>query len=269
MTEQNKVHSDLIRILKSLPGSRGEKLILIHGCFHSREFRDKDYRAWAHSCRRAGFRGEIDGFYWESFDYAALLEDFAEGLAGVVRKGFKGAADLAVQALHGSRERWQDSKAQAISAGEELARHVSSTGSSEKVILMGHSLGARVIKTCLESLAKGGTEVKKVYLLGAAVPSGESWAGTSRAVLGEIINCYSTNDAVLQIPYHAAELLSGIADTDGGNRAVQKMPAGLLDSPAGLRGIAKAGKKVANVDVSNFVDRHNGFEKTLHRFVKF
>jgi len=57
---------------------------------------------------------KIEGFFWESFDYPALIEDFAKGLADVVRKGINRAADLAVRALNGSRARWRDSKAQAI-----------------------------------------------------------------------------------------------------------------------------------------------------------
>ena len=169
ITEQSKMHYDLTRILKSLPGSRGEKLILIHGCFHSRVFRGKDYRVWARSCRRAGFRGEINGFSWESFDYGALLEDFAEGLADVVRKGLRSATDLAERAIKGSRERWRDSKEKAMAAGEELSVRITSLRDPGKVILMGHSLGCRAIKACLEVRSERGmpltVEIRQVEVI--------------------------------------------------------------------------------------------------------
>lgn len=269
MTNKNKIHYDLTRILKPLPASRGEKLILIHGSFHSQNFRGKDFRAWTRSCRRAGFRGEISGFSWESFDYGSLLEDFANGLADVARKGIRGTPDLAGRILQGSRKRWLDSKAKAVDAGEELAGRINSLGDPEKVILMGHSLGCRTIKTCLEKLAEQIIEIKEVHLLGAAVPASESWARASRAVRGEITNYYSKNDAILQIPYHAAELFSGLTVPGKKDRALPTAPRKLLNPPAGLKGIRWSGKKLKNIDVSSFVNRHAGFEENLNHFINF
>ncbi len=269
MPGDNKTYYELTRILQPLRGSRGNKLILIHGCFHTRGFREKDYRVWARSCRKAHFRGGISGFSWESFDYGALLVDFAEGLTNVVRKGLRGAADLAEQAIKGSVERWRDSKAKAVAAGEELAGRISSIRDPGKIILMGHSLGCRAIKTCLEKLEEEGIKVKEVHLLGAALPAGESWDKASRAVRGDITNYYSKNDAILQIPYHTAELIHDLTAAAKKDRALKTMPAGLLNSPAGLKGISRSGKKVKNIDVSDFVDRHTGFEENLPRFIKF
>jgi len=186
-----------------------------------------------------------------------------------VRNGFKGAPDLATRAIKGSRERWLESKAKAEAAGEELAGRFAHLPSPDKVILMGHSLGCRAIKTCLENLADDEIKVREVHLLGAAVPAGESWTRASRAVRGVITNYYSKNDNILNIPYHAAELLSGIRGPKNRDLDFPAIPAGFSVSPAGLKGISRSGKKIKNIDVSAFVNRHAGFEENLHRFIKF
>ncbi|MEA1926802.1 MAG: DUF726 domain-containing protein [Candidatus Auribacterota bacterium] len=157
----------------------------------------------------------------------------------------------------------------AIAAGEELAGRIASIRDPGKVILMGHSLGCRTIKTCLENLSDKRIKVKEVHLLGAALPAGESWARASRAVRGEITNYYSKNDTILQIPYHAAELLSGLAAPRKEDRALPAIPVGIPLSPAGLKGINWSGNKLKNINVSDSVDRHPGFEENLHHFIKF
>jgi len=47
------------------------------------------------------------------------------------------------------------------------------------------------------------------------------------------------------------------------------VPVGRPVSPTGLKGIARPGKKLKNIDASDFVNRHAGFEENIHHFIKF
>ena len=76
-----------------------------------------------------------------------------------------------------------------------------------RFVLMGHSLGCRVIYFALHTL---GTKldrcVQDVYLLGGAVGRSDTvgWQQAAEAVCGKIHNCYSSNDGVLKYMYKSA-----------------------------------------------------------------
>jgi hypothetical protein len=306
----------LVRLKRARPGAGRGRLILVHGCFHSRALRRKDYREWAESCREAGFSGEIDGYYWDSVNYYRLLERAAGALYEILqpgesgasrparlrpgetgkerpeqkrpsaagklisgtRKGLGAAKVLAVRAgpalagkiLDGTRENWEEAKALAETAGAELAGKIG--GCRRPVRLMGHSLGCRAVKACLENLEPGGLKGGSVYLLGAAVPVGESWERAAAAVEGKIFNYYSRSDPVLKYPYRTAELLKILSLLE---RRVPKNLLELLPRPgrrkiaAGRMGIEKDWGKIVNKDVSDSVSGHGDFERRLPRFLRF
>ena len=270
MTEQDIIPHGLLWIHKFSRGSRKKKLILIQGCFHSDNYPEIDYSAWTRSCRRAGFQGTINGFFKESLDYESILEEYAHGLGDIMKKcEEKDRTDLTAEIIQKTREQWLDSKSKATAAGEELACMIALLHDPEKIILMGYSLGCRCIKACLEALAEKGIEVSEAHLLGGAIASGESWEKASRAVRGEITSYYSKNDAILQIPYHAVELITGIVPPRDKDRTLTSLPPGLLNFSVGLKGITWPGKKVKNIDVSAFINSHGDFEKNLHHFITF
>lgn len=111
------------------------------------------------------------------------------------------------------------------------------------VTLMGYSLGARVIYSCLKELAnrKQFGLVESVCLMGSPVPSDPLvWRRIRSVVAGRVINVYSTNDYLLAFLYRANNLQYGIAGT-------QAIP--------DVQGIE-------NVDISDLVDGH-----TQYRFL--
>ena len=114
------------------------------------------------------------------------------------------------------------------------------------VVLVGFSLGARLVFECLEELAKeldGGRAdaagiVQHVVLLGLPGPSdGERWARLRRVVAGRVVNCYRPTDLVLSLVYRTSSLA--------------------VDAVAGLAPVRCDG--VENVDVSDVVSAHHRY----------
>ncbi|KAJ4422187.1 hypothetical protein N0V82_003157 [Gnomoniopsis sp. IMI 355080] len=111
------------------------------------------------------------------------------------------------------------------------------------VTLIGYSLGARVIYSCLNELAnrKAFGLVESVCLMGAPVPSDPIyWRRIRSVVAGRVVNVYSTKDYLLAFLYRANSLQYGIA---------------------GLQAIPDV-QCIENVDVSDLVEGH-----TQYRFL--
>ncbi|KAG6366725.1 hypothetical protein INS49_000905 [Diaporthe citri] len=129
-------------------------------------------------------------------------------------------------------------------AGKVLADALINKVQGERpVTLIGYSLGARVIYTCLAELAdrKAFGLVESVCLIGAAAPSDPiAWRKIRSVVTGRVINVFSTKDYLLAFLYRANSFQYGIA---------------------GLQAIPEV-QGIENVDVSDLVDGH-----TQYRFL--
>lgn len=129
-------------------------------------------------------------------------------------------------------------------AGKVLADALINKVQGERpVTLIGYSLGARVIYTCLAELAdrKAFGLVESVCLIGAAAPSDPiAWRKIRSVVAGRVINVFSTKDYLLAFLYRANSFQYGIA---------------------GLQAIREV-QGIENVDVSDLVDGH-----TQYRFL--
>lgn len=129
-------------------------------------------------------------------------------------------------------------KSRSDKAGEVLADALINKAQGERpVSLIGYSLGARVIYTCLLSLAdrKAFGLVENVVLLGCPAPSDSAdWRRMRSVVSGRLVNVYSENDYILAFLYRTSSIQYGVA---------------------GLRP-AEYVKGVENVDVSDIVSGH-------------
>lgn len=100
-------------------------------------------------------------------------------------------------------------------AGEVLADALINKAQGERpVTLIGYSLGARVIYTCLMSLARRRAFglVENAVLIGAPNPSDTSdWRMMRTAVSARFINVYSDNDYVLGFMYRTSSIQYGVA----------------------------------------------------------
>ncbi|CAM6100675.1 unnamed protein product [Calypogeia fissa] len=112
------------------------------------------------------------------------------------------------------------------------------TQGNRPVTLIGFSLGARVIFSCLEYLAKkgdAGSIVERVVLLGAPITLDEKkWKTVRKVVSGRFINAYSTSDWILGVIYRASFVTQGLA-------GIQNVP---------IPGIE-------NIDVTEIVNGHS------------
>ncbi|KAF2668144.1 DUF726-domain-containing protein [Microthyrium microscopicum] len=123
-------------------------------------------------------------------------------------------------------------------AGEVLADALANRVQGERpVTLIGYSLGARVIQTCLRKLAerKQFGLVENAVVLGSPMSSQSwDWRQMRAAVSGRLVNVYSENDYILAFLYRANAMELGVAG---------------LEKVEGVKG-------VENIDVSDIVSGH-------------
>lgn len=102
---------------------------------------------------------------------------------------------------------WTVAKTRAGMTGAVLAELIARTDEGPYV-LMGHSLGARVMVTAAQTLATrpGPPRIETMHLLGAAVGRKGHWHSLEAAVLDTVWNYWSRNDNVLRWMYRLAEV---------------------------------------------------------------
>ncbi|KAF2708370.1 DUF726-domain-containing protein [Pleomassaria siparia CBS 279.74] len=129
-------------------------------------------------------------------------------------------------------------KVRAEKGGEVLADALINKVQGERpVTLIGYSLGARLIFSCLQTLAerKAFGLVESVVLLGSPCPSDAAdWRKIRSVVSGRVVNVFSTNDYILAFLYRTSSIQLGVAG---------------LEPVLGVHG-------VQNIDVSELVSGH-------------
>ena len=111
---------------------------------------------------------------------------------------------------------WHVAKSRAEMTGAVLADILARTD-GEQFILIGHSLGARVMATAARLLGtrSGEPKLETVHLLGAALPSKGDWQTLNESVTDRVWNYHSTSDAVLHWLYRYAQFGSPAAGAVG------------------------------------------------------
>ena len=133
---------------------------------------------------------------------------------------------------------WTLAKNRAGMTGALLADVLARTD-EQSFILVGHSLGARVMVTCAQALgSKAGPPPSIDDLLGAAVGHKGDWRTLDAAVQGTVYNYWSSNDEVLRRLYAIAEL---------GQRAI------------GQAGFGSKFGRIKDRNVSRSVRGHSGY----------
>lgn len=134
---------------------------------------------------------------------------------------------------------WHVAKNRANMTGAILADLIARTD-DQRFVLVGHSLGARVMATAAQTLGtrQGAPKVESIHLLGAAVAAGGDLRTLADAVHERVHNYHSRNDAVLKFLYRLAQ---------GGGEA------------AGVAGFTTTRPKIKNHDVTKRVDNHSRY----------
>lgn len=125
------------------------------------------------------------------------------------------AASTTIKLMAITRE-WRKAMDNTVSAGQFLANHIdSNTGG---YVIMGHSLGARIIYHSLKKINKK-ERVKDVYLLGGAVSHKADWNTFGHCFPHlRIFNLYSKKDSVLKYLYKAG---TGFSNEPVGRNAIK------------------------------------------------
>ena len=132
-----------------------------------------------------------------------------------------------VLAAHGvATNPWTLAKTRAGMTGAALAALIART-TEGPYVLMGHSLGARVMVTAAHALATqpGSPRIESMHLLGAAVGRKGDWRILEGAATGMIWNYWSNNDNVLRWLYTLAE----VGEAAAGQAGFQTRYAGITD----------------------------------------
>ncbi|KAL9038640.1 MAG: hypothetical protein Q9180_003010 [Flavoplaca navasiana] len=128
-------------------------------------------------------------------------------------------------------------KARSDKAGRVLANALMQKVQGERpVVLVGYSLGARVIYQCMLALSEQNAFglVESVIVIGAPVPSDECyWRRIRAMVAGRVVNVFSSDDHILGFLYRSSSFQFGVA----GLQAVQ--------------GVAR----IENVDITNLMGK--------------
>lgn len=139
------------------------------------------------------------------------------------------AADLAKNPWHVAKSRADKT---GVIVGDLLART-----NADSYVLIGHSLGARVMVVAAETLGTkpDGPRIQAAHLLGAAIGAKSNWDALTAGVDSGVFCYHSTNDNVLKYVYKTAQ-------------------AG--ETAAGLVGFSPVATKLQNIDVSADVKTH-------------
>jgi pimeloyl-ACP methyl ester carboxylesterase len=134
---------------------------------------------------------------------------------------------------------WTVAKTRAGMTGAALAELIARTLDGPYV-LMGHSLGARVMVTAAQALGTrpGQARIETMHLFGAAVDRKDDWRSLQSAVTGTVWNYWSSNDLVLRWLYRLAE---------AGKEA------------AGQQGFGSKLARIKDRNVSRSVNGHSGY----------
>ncbi|MDQ3095173.1 MAG: TMCO4 family protein [Actinomycetota bacterium] len=171
---------------------------------------------------------------------AAAARAAVEGLASQASKGagrFLGPLSGVFVAAGVAKNPWHVARTRATMTGSVLADAIV-RADLPSVVLVGFSLGARVIVAAAESLATRHGEAPRIetmHLLGAAVGTRRDWRAIETAVSGTVWNYWSKNDFILKYLYKTAEV---------GQKAV------------GFEGIPTRSPRIKNVNVSRLVPSH-------------
>ncbi|MCK8467826.1 TMCO4 family protein [Microbacterium sp. KSW4-16] len=138
---------------------------------------------------------------------------------------------------------WHVAKSRADKTGVIVGDLLARTD-AESYVLIGHSLGARVMVVAAQTLGTkpGGPRIQSAHLLGAAIGAKSNWDGLTAAVDDVVYGYHSTTDNVLKYVYKTAQ-------------------AG--ETAAGLHGFKPDSSKLQNVDVSAQVKTHFDYQDNV------
>lgn len=237
--------------IKKVKSGAQPTIVTVNGFLSEKDKQnEKGFQEWERLVFEKYSDNEWYHVYWESqscYDIGSLIakEGGGTAVAAVVGSAAKHATKQALKKIGPaagvltiiqlSNNPWHVAMIKAEKTGALLADILSRT--RKKYVLLGHSLGARVIYCTLRALATREKKiVEEVHLTGGAVDNDrENWKIAKNAVGKKIVNYYSNNDVVLKTLYKVGTFFAS--------------------NPIGLHRIHKV-NGIRNKDVSSRVGGH-------------
>lgn len=154
-----------------------------------------------------------------------------------------GPAAAALMVADVAKNPWHVAKSRADKTGVVLGDLLTRTH-ADTFVLIGHSLGARVMVVAAQTLAAGSAnpKIETMHLLGGAIAAKGNWRSLNDAVTNAVYNYHSSNDQVLKNMYRVAQAGS---------------------TPIGLRGFHTSFPRIKDRDVSNRVAGHRRYVQNV------
>jgi len=181
------------------------------------------WRALGHESEIFALRWELDALKNLGTSMESVVKDAAWTMAKkqIIQRSILGSLMLALWPLSFLKASkvldnpFSVAKNRADKAGLVLADAIVNKAQGKRpVTLIGYSLGARVIYSCLMSLAERNAFglVESAVLIGAPCPSnGSIWRAMKSVVAGRLVNVYSENDYILAFLYRTSSIQLGVA----------------------------------------------------------
>jgi len=249
--------------ITKLKSGEGPAIIFIDGFLSEK---DPDATHWINAVKENYPSNPYYYVGWESSTLFEIGSLIGKGIGGIVFQNFmlelmkRGSRNFAanlnplnwastVAELLGNP--WHTSLVKASMTGILLADLLERTDKRDGFILIGHSLGARVIYYLLQAMStKTVSPIRDVYLLGGTVDreDEQGWKNALKSVNGKIYNIYSDNDDTLKILYQVANALTS--------------------SPIGLGEIEVLDSKVININATHLVEGHMNHKECFGKILK-
>ncbi|EID7759953.1 DUF726 domain-containing protein [Vibrio parahaemolyticus] len=193
---------DLIRLTKVTVGNK-LNIIVVNGFLSEGDGNSSD---WLSLIEHAYPHHTVHHYDWDACNTTSslinlLASDFSKSLLDIVFDGatLDNSSCLLKSTVEVGLKQWESATRNTEKAGYLLSRHIDR--SEGQFILMGHSLGAKVIYHCLESMKMTDKVVSSV-LFGGAIEKDVKWQNLlSKHSQMNILNAYSSNDSVLKKLY--------------------------------------------------------------------
>ena len=213
------VNSDSSFKIEKLRDGRGTPVVFATGFLTQ----GKDgWSDWQRLIDRRYPEAPVYRVHWGAKELKDLARFVSEGVASTtirrsatavaLKASSKAATRLgplgSVFTAHGvAKNPWTVARTRADMTGAILADLIARTR-EDRFILLGHSLGGRVMITAAQTLGSKPSEprLESVHLLGAAASSGKDWRNLDAAVADTVWNYYSRHDGVLANSYRIAQL---------------------------------------------------------------
>jgi len=247
--------------IKKVQSGKQPAVVTINGFLSEQDKKnEKGYQDWLDIIQKKYRRNEWYHVYWESKNLWDLGSNFLTNVASggiattisrtalhATKLGVKKVAPAATltQLIQLSKNPWHVALVKAEKTGVLLADILSRT--NKEYILLGHSLGGRVIYDTLRTLAtRNCSNILEAHITGGAIGNNrENWKFARKAVKGRIVNYFSKQDQVLKYLYTAGTFFTS---TSIGRNPIRRV--------AGIR----------NKDVSSVVDGHMKYKSNAVKF---